>query len=91
MNPNVFGFTVYESFETEKVAHTGIADLPDPSEIALGGHAAMATGYDDASKRFLVRNSWGTSWGMGGYFTLPYEYLSNADLAADFWTIRLVK
>ncbi|HWZ31038.1 MAG TPA: C1 family peptidase [Bryobacteraceae bacterium] len=89
--PFVFGFTVYESFESDEVAHTGVAAMPDVSETALGGHAALAVGYDDASKRFLVRNSWGTDWGMGGHFTLPYAYAVDADLAADFWTIRVVK
>jgi C1A family cysteine protease len=89
--PFVFGFTVYQSFESDEVAHTGAAAMPDASEVALGGHAVLAVGYDDASNRFLVRNSWGTSWGMGGYFTLPYAYLSNANLADDFWTIRVVR
>jgi C1A family cysteine protease len=87
----VFGFTVYESFESDEVAHTGVAAMPGVGESALGGHAVMAAGYDDASSRFLVRNSWGAGWGMGGYFTIPYGYLENGDLAADFWTIRLVK
>lgn len=87
----MFGFTVYESFESEDVARTGIASMPDVSEMTLGGHAVMAVGYDDSAKTFLVRNSWGTGWGMGGYFTMPYDYLRDGDLAADFWTIRLVK
>lgn len=89
--PFVFGFTVYESFESDAVAHSGIAPLPQPEETVLGGHAVMAAGYDDASGRLLVRNSWGASWGMGGYFTLPYGYLANANLADDFWTIRVVR
>jgi C1A family cysteine protease len=89
--PYVFGFTVYESFESNAVAHTGVAPMPAAGETVLGGHAVMAAGYDDASQRFLVRNSWGAVWGMGGYFTLPYAYLSNVDLADDFWTIRVVK
>ena len=89
--PFVFGFTIYESFESDAVAHSGIALMPDPSETALGGHAVIAVGYDDASKKLLVRNSWGTEWGMGGYFTLPYDYATDGNLAADFWTIRVVK
>jgi len=88
--PFVFGFTVYESFESDEVAHTGVAQMPEPSEMALGGHAVLAVGYDDAAGRLLLRNSWGSGWGMGGYFTLPYAYASDANLAADFWTIRLV-
>jgi hypothetical protein len=27
---------------------------------------------------------------MHGYFTLPYTYLIDSQLADDFWTIRLV-
>ena len=89
--PFVFGFTVYESFESDAVAHSGVVNLPDPSETSLGGHAVMAVGYDDSSSRFLVRTSWGAQWGMGGYFTIPYAYLTDDDLADDFWTIRVVK
>jgi len=89
--PFVFGFTVYESFESDAVAHSGVAAMPGAGETVLGGHAVMAAGYDDASGRFLVRNSWGAAWGMGGYFTLPYAYLANANLADDFWTIRVVR
>ena len=89
--PFVFGFTVYESFEGDAVAHSGVVNLPDPSETSLGGHAVMAVGYDDPSSRFLVRNSWGPQWGMGGYFTIPYAYLTDDDLSDDFWTIRVVK
>jgi C1A family cysteine protease len=84
--PFVFGFTVYESFETDKVAKTGKAPMPKKDEKALGGHAVMAVGYSQADERFLVRNSWGEVWGMKGYFTLPFKYLET--LAADFWTIR---
>ncbi len=84
--PFVFGFSVYESFETQKVARTGIVNMPKKSERMLGGHAVMAVGYDDKAKRFLVRNSWGKDWGMNGYFTMPYKYLQT--LSDDFWTIR---
>ncbi|MEK7476657.1 MAG: C1 family peptidase [Candidatus Coatesbacteria bacterium] len=86
--PFVFGFMVYESFETRAVARTGVVALPGRREKALGGHAVMAVGYDDAAKRFLVRNSWGTKWGMRGYFTMPYAYLASRDLSDDFWVIR---
>jgi len=64
--------------------------MPSSGEQAVGGHAVLAVGYDDSQNWFIVRNSWGTSWGMKGYFTLPYSYLLNANLADDFWTIRVV-
>ena len=88
--PFVFGFTVYTSFESPEVAKTGHAPLPAAGEKTIGGHAVMAVGYDDSKQWMIVRNSWGPGWGMSGYFTLPYAYLSQASLAADFWTIRLV-
>jgi C1A family cysteine protease len=86
--PFAFGFTVYEAFESPEVAKSGVLDLPGAREKAVGGHAVLAVGYDDASQRFLVRNSWGSDWGRKGYFTMPYAYATDAQLAADFWTIR---
>ena len=89
--PFVFGFTVYESFESQQVAQSGHAPMPQHGEKVLGGHAVMAVGYDDANQWFIVRNSWGTSWGMQGYFTLPYTYFTSRNLSSDFWTLRLVQ
>jgi C1A family cysteine protease len=86
--PFVFGFTVYSSFESDVVAQTGVVPMPGPNESILGGHAVMCLGYDDASQRFICRNSWGSSWGQKGYFTIPYAYLINSNLASDFWTVR---
>ncbi len=86
--PFVFGFSVYESFESAQVAKTGQLNLPAAVEKQLGGHAVCAVGYDDAAKRVLVRNSWGADWGQAGYFTMPYDYISNGNLADDFWTLR---
>jgi C1A family cysteine protease len=89
--PFVAGFTVYESFESEKVARTGAMQMPGNREQVLGGHAVMAVGYDDKEGRFRMRNSWGKAWGMKGYFTMPYAYLLDDNLSDDFWKITLVK
>lgn len=86
--PFVFGFTVYESFDSARVAKTGVVPLPRLSERVIGGHAVMAVGYNDKTRRFIVRNSWGSGWGQLGYCTMPYAYLANRNLADDFWTIR---
>jgi len=89
--PFVFGFSVYDGFESQEVSKTGELNLPTPKEQLLGGHAVLAVGYDDKINRFIVRNSWGSKWGKKGYFTMPYSYITNTNLADDFWTIRLVK
>jgi C1A family cysteine protease len=88
--PFVFGFSVYDSFEGDYVARTGVVNLPGMGESVMGGHAVMAVGYDRNTRRFIVRNSWGAGWGLGGYFTMPYEYVTNGNLACDFWTIKSV-
>lgn len=89
--PFVYGFTVYESFMTAKVAKTGIMPMPAASEKMVGGHAVMAVGYDDKRQAFLIRNSWGTGWGIKGYFWMPYAYIIDSSRCDDFWTIRLVE
>ena len=89
--PFVFGFTVYEGFESAQVARTGHASLPKSGERVVGGHAVVGVGYDDAKQWLIVRNSWGARWGMKGYFTLPYAYATDDNLANDFWTIRIVQ
>jgi C1A family cysteine protease len=89
--PFVFGFSVYESFESAEVAQSGKVNMPKKGEPQVGGHAVMAVGFIQSSKRFIVRNSWGTSWGMNGYFTMPFDYLLDENLSDDFWTIRLVE
>ena len=110
--PVVFGFSVYDSFESDYVALNGNVPLPSSLESVIGGHAVLAMGYNDGpdipivpnlivpsksnvkytwpSKTVLCQNSWGNTWGITGFFTIPYEYLSNPDMASDFWTIRLV-
>lgn len=88
--PFVFGFTVYQSFNTEEVARTGIMPMPKRKEKVLGGHAVMAVGYDDSRQAVIVRNSWGKEWGDKGHFYMPYAYISNSNLCDDFWTIRIV-
>lgn len=87
--PVVVGIEIYESFESQEVTQSGIVPMPNvSSEKYLGGHAVLIVGYDDSTSSWLMRNSWGTSWGMNGYFTLPYPYIKNH--GSDLWNISKV-
>lgn len=93
--PILFGFVVYESFETPQVADTGIVPMPGENDNMVGGHAVCAVAFDNSKQAFLCRNSWGTEWGYAingirGYFWLPYDYITNPDLASDFWIISKI-
>jgi len=82
----VFGISVYSNFETDIANNGGYVSLPNDKDAYLGGHAVCAVGYDNEKSVFIIRNSWGTSWGDNGYFYLPYDYITDVKLAYDFWT-----
>lgn len=88
--PVIFGFQVYESFESEEVATTGIMPMPQEGENVIGGHAVTFVGYDDDKQMFKVRNSWGLSWGQDGYFWMPYEFAIDPNQCNDFWIVTSV-
>ena len=95
--PSMFGFSVYQSYTQANTS--GKIPYPYAGEKIVGGHAVVAVGYDDAMKikntspgaaettgALLIRNSWGTAWGAGGYGWLPYDYVLNG-LAIDWWSL----
>lgn len=89
-----FGFTVYSYFMSQEMATNAMLCLPKSTEFIEGGHAVALCGYDDnklmpdgSKGAFLVRNSWGTGWGLQGYFWISYKYVANTQLCNDFWVI----
>ncbi len=85
-----FGTVVYDSFYdvTDKEP---LLKFPQMHESVVGGHALTLVGYDDKEGYFIVRNSWGTEFGLEGYFYMPYNYVTDNQLSMDFWNISLVE
>lgn len=89
--PFVFGFTVYTSFFDSPGVQKRVTPMPGNADHVLGGHAVLCVGYDNSQNKFIVRNSWGSRQGDGGYFLMPYAYVTEPNLAADMWAINAVK
>jgi C1A family cysteine protease len=95
--PCIFGFTLYNSVYDEFNVQRGHIPLPNKHDKVIGGHTVVAVGYDDrkvienadgepTEGALLIRNSWGTRWGQGGYGWLPYDYITKG-LTADWWSL----
>jgi C1A family cysteine protease len=54
----------------------------DKSTKIVGYHAVVLVGYNENG--FIVRNSWGNGWGVGGYSTYKYEDWGSHN---EIWTI----
>lgn len=89
-HPVVFGISVYENFDTDETAKTGVIQMPEGH--MLGGHAMYLTGYDDDADpaHARLRNSWGPHWGLAGDALIPWGYVTDPNLAADLWIVKEV-
>lgn len=87
--PYVFGFTAYTSFMSNAVAANGMMPMPQPGDRVEGGHAVVCVGYIqiNGANYYIIRNSWGTGWGVKGYFFMPEAYMLSK-LCSDFWDIK---
>jgi C1A family cysteine protease len=75
--PILAGLSVDQTWDNA-TATGGNLDVFMPN-TARGGHAIAIVGYL-ASGRFIIRNSWGTGWGDGGF-----AYATPAYIAAGFF------
>lgn len=74
--PVILGLIITDAFFQPD--ESGIVRDRSP-DIERGGHAVIAVGYGlDAAGQplVLIRNSWGASWGLGGYAWLSQTYLA---------------
>lgn len=91
--PFTFGFKVFSQFESEQCLIDGIVAMPQTGDKTVGGHAMLVVGWKEinSKKYFICQNSWGTEYGDGGFWYMPFEYLANKKLARDCWTVRIVE
>ena len=85
--PVGISFPVYNSwYLSPAVRQTGRITMPLPGETSVGGHAVCLVGFQDTPTSpgggyFILRNSWGTTWGAtnpygAGYGVIPYAYIT---------------
>ncbi len=89
-HPIVFATRLYDSFTQQRVK--GVIPMPTDKDLSRkehGLHAMLCVGFSDAQQVFIVRNSWGETFGDNGYCYMPYNYLMdkkhNLD---DSWLIK---
>lgn len=66
--PLVASMTVYDDF----MFYTGGVYRHVTGNRA-GGHAVSIVGWNDEHQSWVVRNSWGTGWGVQGYFEIAWN------------------
>lgn len=69
VGPVVAGFDFYDDF--------GAWGGPDvyhltPGAVSKGSHVVLLVGYDDSRGCWILRNSWGPTWGEDGYGLFGY-------------------
>ena len=74
--------------DRRKVAttHERLPAIPAPAKPGdLAGHAFALVGYNE--RGFVVQNSWGSGWGLGGFAVLPYD--DWIEHASDAWACAI--
>lgn len=78
--PSFFTNNGYVTLPTQEEIEARKNDVTEEGKIRHSRHAMVIVGYSDKLQMFIVRNSWGTSWGEKGYCYMPYEYIADTNL-----------
>ncbi|MBP6950898.1 MAG: C1 family peptidase [Alphaproteobacteria bacterium] len=69
-HPVAMAVSVFEGCWT-----TSTISMPNVRSKYIGSHAVVLTGFDDITKRFTLKNSWGEKWGKFGFGDISYDYV----------------
>jgi hypothetical protein len=95
--PVISMINVYSSFESVKTISTGMVTMPnpthwddddDPVDQYLGVHTLCIVGYSRNKQLFTAINSFGKSFGSGGYCYIPYSYIGHPKLGLQFTILK---
>ncbi len=79
--PLVTNMTVYDDF---MVYSSGI--YKSVSNTVSGGHVVSIVGYNDLERYWIIRNSWGTSWGEAGFARISYD--DKSGIGSNTWLYK---
>lgn len=83
----LFGMIVFDSMMGSTVGANGHVPDPGYNDRQVGGHALLCVGYDNRTRLYKFKNSWGRSWGDSGYGYISYNYMHNTDLTDDHFML----
>jgi C1A family cysteine protease len=83
--PILIGISIFESFNNVSIDNPTVTVLEN--DYPLDSHAMTVVGYNTTSQQFLVKNSWGTNWGMNGYCYIPFDYMK--EHAFEKWIFNI--
>jgi C1A family cysteine protease len=69
----VIGTLIYGSF-FDLDSNVAVMSKQGPTDYVVGGHALNIVGYNLEQQQFLIENSFGSDWGIGGYCWMPFSY-----------------
>ena len=86
-HPVVFAAPVTDEF----TRYTGGGKVWPRTQTWVGYHAMIVLGvrYVAGERQFLIRNSWGTSWGDNGHAWFSEDYMGSPEVN-DLWTLTRV-
>jgi hypothetical protein len=75
---------IFEPRQFDYPAPGGFVDTDGPNVPTENAHCVVVVGYDDASERLIVRNSWGRAWGDQGYCYMSYDFIEQGYIFQAF-------